>query len=300
MISTRDRCAELKLTCGKLLTLDPPADEVILCADGCRDNTVEMLRCEFPQFRVISNQAPAGSVFSRARMLEAASGDIVLSLDDDSFPLKRDFFQKLETILLNHPEAAVVAFPEMCDGGTFEQEHQSRRAAGHYVSAYANCAAAMRRAFYLEQPGFPPFFTHMYEEPDYALQCYAAGAAVWFEPTLSVRHRRSAANRDPLERHWLNARNELWSVWLRCPWPWLPLVSAYRLARQFCYAGGEDAGWAVREPGWWWSALKGWRHCLEQRRPVAWRTYYHWLRLARNPIASAAELRTQFRRTAGV
>ena len=46
---------------------------------------------------------------------------------------------------------------------------------GRYVAAYANCGAAMRRDVYLQLAGFPTFFGHMYEEPDYALQCYASG-----------------------------------------------------------------------------------------------------------------------------
>jgi hypothetical protein len=146
----------------------------------------------------------------------------------------------------------------------------------------------------LERAGFPVFFTHMYEEPDYALQCYAAGAAVWFEPSLAVRHHVSQANRRPLQRHHFNARNELWSVWLRCPWPWLPMVAAYRMARQFVYACSESASWVIREPSWWLAALRGWNQCRASRRPVRWQTYYRWMRLARRPIYTIDELRKKF------
>src|SRR6266576_2063619 len=83
----------------------------------------------------------------------------------------------------------------------------------------------LRREVYLKIGGYPSFFFHGYEEPDYALQCYAAGYAVWFEPSLPIRHHLAEANRNRFRFHQSNARNEIWSVWLRCPWPWLPLVS---------------------------------------------------------------------------
>lgn len=286
MIPTRDRCLELAVTCEKILQLRPPPDEVLIFADGCVDETVEMLRTRFPGFRLLRSACPVGSVAARDQMLRAAIGDIVLSLDDDSYPVQPDFLARLHRVFDAHPEAAVVVFPEVRDGNRAAAADKSQKSPGHYVSAYANCAAAMRRAFYVEQPGFMKFFGHMYEEPDYALQCYAAGAGVWFEPSLSVRHHQSRTNRSPMRRHHLNARNELWSVWLRCPLPLLALISVYRVARQFLYACSESPGWAACEPFWWAAALRGLRICWKARRPVDRATYLYWLRLARRPIYS--------------
>ncbi len=294
MISTRDRRLDLEVTCEKLMELRPFPDEVIICADGCNDGTTEMLRRRFPQFKVLRNQISVGYMYSRDRLLRMAQGEIVLSLDDDSYPIEQDFFQKLPLVFASHPEAAVVVFPELRDGNVFSTRDKSNTSPGRYVSAYANCAAAMRRDFYLRQPGFPVFFTHMYEEPDYALQCYAAGAAVWFEPSLTVRHHLSPRNRQPVARHHFNARNELWSVWLRCPWPWLPAVSAYRLLRQLLYAMSEGIDWGLREPVWWIAALRGLAQCRTFRKPVRWPVYYRWIRLARNPIYKVQDLREQF------
>jgi len=233
MIPSRDRCQDLRLTCQKLRELRPLPEEVIIWSDGSADGTAAMVRKEFPEYRLIENERPRGSVYGRDQLLRLARGEIVLSLDDDSYPLRRDFLDQLARVAAEHPEAAVIVFPELRDGKKPATAGKTDRSRGHYVSAYANCAAAMRREFYLKQPGFVLFFKHMYEEPDYALQCYAAGAAVWFEPTLIVRHRESAVNRGLVTRHHLNARNELWSVWLRCPWPWLAFLTIYRVAPNF-------------------------------------------------------------------
>src|SRR5690242_14400227 len=211
MIATRDRAKDLELTCAKLKELDPPAHEIIICADGCQDGTVTMLQEKFPEFRLLENSSPKGSVYSRDRMLRAAGGDVVVSLDDDSYPVGAGFLPRLRAAFEEHPEAAVIVFPELRLSGKFSASDKTTRSQGHYVSAYANCAAAMRRRFYRERSGFPKFFEHAYEEPDYAMQCYAAGAAVWFEPSLIVEHHESLVNRDLIRRHHLTARNELWS-----------------------------------------------------------------------------------------
>ena len=294
MITTRNRCEDLRRTCARLFELQPAPDEVLICADGCTDATTEVVRQEYSDFQLIENNPALGSVASRDRMLRLVTGDVVVSLDDDSYPLADDFFARLPLLFAAHPAAAVLTFPELREGGVFAGDSKTDQSTGHYVAAYANCAAAMRREFYLRQPGFPCFFSHMYEEPDYALQCYAAGAAVWFEPSLVIRHHLSNVQRQPVRRHHQNARNELWSVWMRCPVSHLPFVSIFRIWRQFRYACLEGFGWAIREPLWWFAALRGIGKCMAARVPVPWARYYAWMRLARSPIADANDLEARF------
>jgi GT2 family glycosyltransferase len=241
-----------------------------------------MIRTEFPSFILLTNASSIGSAGSKDRMLRATNGDIVVSLDDDSYPLAPDFCARLLPLFESHPEAAVMCFPELRDGVQFADSFQTDESPGHYVGAYANCAAAMRREVYLSLPGFPEFFVHDYDDPDYALQCYAAGYAVWFEPSLVIRHHRSAVNRTLLKVHFLHSRNELWSVWMRCPWPWIPLVSGFRILRQFQHACSMGLHWVLREPVWWYQALRGIRRCARSRRAIPWSVYYGWMKLIRD------------------
>lgn len=294
MITTRNRCADLRRTLTRLHRLEPVANEILVTADGCSDGTVEMLRQEFPQCRVWVNDPGLGSIPSRDRMLREASGDLVLSLDDDSYPVEDNFLERMCHVFAERPEVAVMTFPELRDGGVYLPPDKTPRTPGHYVSAYPNGAAAMRRSTYLRAAGYPHCFEHSYEEPDYALQCYAIGAAVWFEPSMAIRHHFSPVNRDDWRTHQFNARNEMWSAWMRCPWPWIPLVLLFRLWRQFCYAWSEGPSWVVREPLWWWSALDGVFDCLRHRSPVPWKTYFAWMRLARYPITTREALERSF------
>lgn len=287
MITTRNRRAELERALRHLRALSPRAEEVLVCADGCTDDTVTMVRSEFPECTLLENASSRGSVFSRDRMLRQAKGEIVVSLDDDSYPLDADFLTRVEKLFAEHPAAAVLSFPEIRDDGASASATKTPTSPPHLVSAYPNCAAAMRREVYLRAPGFPPFFGHMYEEPDYALQCYALGCEVRFEPSLRIRHHVSPVQREPVRRHHFNARNELWSVWMRCTFPQVLVVSLFRVWRQFRYALSEGFGWAMREPLWWCAALGGIANCWRHRAPVSWPIYFAWMKLARAAIVSS-------------
>lgn len=291
MIATRNRRDELRETLTELAKLRPKSAEIIICADGSTDDTVDMLRNEFPDSKVIENKTRLGSVASRDRMLRLAVGDIVLSLDDDSYPLGSDFLSRLVNAFALHQEAAVITFAELrgpkstLSGPTNDFSH------GRFIGAYPNCAAAMRRDLYPARASFPLFFDHMYEEPDYALQCYAAGFGVWFEPSLQVRHHLTSTQREPIFRHHRNARNELWSVFLRCPFPWVIFLALYRIFRQLLFAVSQGVSWMIREPIWWVAAVRGWRQVIAHRRPVPWRVYRTWLQLNRKAVRDEAELR---------
>jgi GT2 family glycosyltransferase len=291
MIATRNRREELRRTLNKLSELQPRADEILVCADGCTDGTAEIVRNQFPDCILLENKTGRGSIFSRDRMLRAALGDAVLSLDDDSYPIDSDFLLRLQTIFKAHPEAAVIAFAELRGDNGSPAGPAADLSKGQYVSAYPNCAAAMRREIYLRLPGFAIFFEHMYEEPDYALQCYALGYGVWFEPKLRIRHHLTSTRRESVLRHHLNARNELWSVGLRCPLPWLPLLATYRVFRQLIFAASQGFSWLIREPQWWVQAIAGWRQVINHRLPVCWAIYRGWLGLNRELVESEAGLR---------
>lgn len=294
MITTRNRCADLKRTLEVLSVMNPQADEILITADGCTDGTVEMVRTSFPNCRLRENIPGLGSVPSRDAMLREADGDLVVSLDDDSYPVSPDFFRQVTRLFESRPEVAVMTFPELRDDGGFWPLSKTPECPGHYVSAYPNGAAVMRRSAYLQTAGYPLFFMHSYEEPDYAAQCYEHGMAVWFEPSLVIRHHFSSVNRNELQTHLLNARNELWSVWIRCPWPWLPFVSTLRIFRQFCYACTRGWDWVSSEPSWWWRACQGRDLCRQARRPIPWRRYFAWMLLARRPLRSVGEWQAEF------
>ena len=278
MIATQNRATDLRRTLQVLRGLNPAPLEILITADGCTDNTKEVVRCEAPGARLIVNEVGKGSVASRDRMMREAKGDLVLALDDDSHPEQPNCLHLLSAIFQVRPSLAVATFPQRTDEYP-ETLTQTDFGPEHLTRSFPNSGAVLRRSIYLQLPGFATEFFHAYEEPDYALQCVAAGYEILFTPIVTIRHHYSGQNRNEIKTHQRHARNECWSTVMRCPLPQMPLLVLYRIYSQFRYACRRGIGWVVREPVWWWQALKGIPNCLKKRRPIFWDGYRRWLNL---------------------
>jgi len=253
MITTRNRIEELRRTWRALQQLNPPPLEVLITTDGCTEDVVEAVKAEFPQARLFVNQISLGSVASRDRMMREARGDLVLALDDDSYPEQLDCIARIAPAFEQQPNLAVLHFPQRTDEYP-ETLAQTDFGPERLTRTFPNSGAVLRRSTYLQLPGFESRFFHMYEEPDYALQCVAAGYDVLFFPVITIRHHYSRQARDEIRIHHRHARNELWSTVMRCPFPFAVGIAAWRVFSQFRYACKRGWSWVIREPAWWWQA----------------------------------------------
>lgn len=266
---------------------------MIVVADGCTDGTVEFVRGAYPSVRLIIHQEPRGSIPSRNEMAEVTVCDVMLSLDDDSHPMEPDFVARIADVFAVRPRLAVVCFPQRTEEFP-ETLTATDFGPAKFVGSYANSGAAIRRSVFRELGGYPEQFGHMYEEPDFALRCVSAGWEVWHDSARTIRHYFTGAQRNEVRNHHRHARNELWSVLLRCPAPQLFAVLGYRVIRQFGYAWSRGLAWTVREPQWWVACLKGIGRCLVRRQSLPWARYQAWMQLVGHPIADDAEWREQF------
>jgi GT2 family glycosyltransferase len=257
--------------------LDPAPDEVLVTADGCTDGTAEFLSA-MPNVKFVVNQPARGSVASRDRMIREARGELVLALDDDSYPEQLDCIARLVPLFEQRSNLAVLHFPQRTDE---YPDTVAQMDFGHekLTRSFANSGAVLHRSTYLELAGFEPRFYHMYEEPDYGLQCLAAGYDVVFSPIVTIRHHYSGQARDEIRIHHRHARNEFWSSLMRCPFPFALGVLGWRAASQFRYACRRGWSWVVREPRWWAQAVAGIPYFIRKRKPVSWEAYKRWLRL---------------------
>jgi len=279
MITTKGRIVDLRRTCHVLRRLNPTPLEVLITIDGFKEGVHEAVKAELQDARVFVNQIGLGSVASRDRMMREARGDLVLALDDDSYPEQLDCIAHIVPFFAERPTLAVLHFPQRTNEYP-ETLGQTDFGAEHRTRSFANSGAVLRRSTYLQLPGFEQRFFHMYEEPDYALQCVAADYDVLFSPVITIRHHYSGQARNEMRVHHRHARNELWSTLMRCPFPFAFGMVAGRVLSQFRYACKRGWSWVIREPTWWCQALVGIPSCLRKRTPVSWAGYKRWLALS--------------------
>ncbi len=278
MFTTLNRVEDLLKTLHFLKSLNPLPYEVMVTADGCSDNTAERVTKEFPEIRLFINKVGMGSVASRHRMMQETMGDLVLALDDDSHPEQFDCISRLAGVFENNPKLAIATFPQRTDEYP-ETLERTDFGPAMPVRSFANSGACLRVVTYRSLPGFEPMFFHMYEEPDYALQCVAAGWEVRYISQITIRHHWVGRQRSEIRNHHRHARNEFWSTLMRCPLPYAPFLCAYRVFSQARFAVKRGPAWVVREPIWWWQAVCGFMAALKKRKPVAWAAYRRWLNL---------------------
>jgi GT2 family glycosyltransferase len=278
MITTKGRLVDLRVTLRALQQLNPVPFEALITLDGCTEDVAETIKGELEGARVFVNEVRVGSVLSRDRMMRAARADLVLALDDDSYPEQLDCIARIVPTFEQYPKLAVLHFPQRTNEypETLAQTDFGRE---RLTRTFPNSGAVLRRSIYLQLAGFESRFFHAYEEPDYALQCVAAGYDVIFSPVITIRHHYSGQARDEIQIHHRHARNELWSTLMRCPLPFALGILIWRVFSQFRYACKRGWSWVVREPNWWGQALGGIPYCLRKRRPVSWRGYKRWLAL---------------------
>ncbi len=292
-IATHNRREDLTRTLRELARLEPPPAEIIIAADGCTDGTPEFVAREYPAARLIVHDEARGSIPSRNEMASVCTSEIFLSLDDDSYPIETDFISRVAQTFVENSALAVASFPQRTDEfpATLTQMDFGP---SHFTGTYANSGAAIRRSVFDALGGYPDFFRHAYEEPDFALRCCAAGWQVWHETALTIRHYFTSAMRNEMRTHQRHARNELWSVLLRCPAPMLFGVAIFRIVRQAGYARSRGLSWLMREPRWWFACLAGMPRCLAERDPLPWKKYRAWMELVRTPIRSSEEWKGKF------
>lgn len=301
MITSRNRQEVLSRTLARLSHLNPAPMEVLVTADGCEDGTVRFLEdwakdesnhVEWEPWntdtkgqngergadkRVIVNPVGLGSVASRDQMMKKAKGELVLALDDDSYPEQADALAHLSLYFEENPKLAVIGLPQRTDEYP-ESLTQADFGSSRMIRSFSSSGAVLRRSIYLMLPGFAHEFFHMYEEPDYTLQCVAAGYEAVFMPNApTIRHHWTGSGRSEIRNHHRHARNELWSTLMRCPMPHALWVAAYRIFSQARYAGTRGPGWLLREPNWWWLAIQGLPRAIKKRQPVRWKEYRKWL-----------------------
>src|SRR5262245_56213774 len=107
VIATHNRRDDLRRTLLRLHALEPSPSEIIIVLDGCTDDSKSEIVTHFPEVHVIENSVKQGSIASRDTGFLMAQGDIIVSLDDDSYPLQQDFVTRVARLAEDHPEAGI-------------------------------------------------------------------------------------------------------------------------------------------------------------------------------------------------
>jgi GT2 family glycosyltransferase len=280
VVPTRNRRDILRAT---LRRLDPPAAavRVLVFCDACTDGSEEMVRADFPRVRLISSSEQLGQSVARSCAFAACETELILSIDDDSWPMDADYADRIRRAFDRGPRAAFLA------ASVYDKSHPEGAAPAdsqaYRVRNFVGCGFAVRSKVFSELGGFRTFFQYGGEELEIALRAHARGWEIVFVPSLRIYHDRTPVNRDEFEMIRSGFGNNLSACLLNEP-AWICGLHLARLSfKGFAHA---------LKRGHWKAPLIAWKEflgrvprLLKAREPLASSAVLSWHKLKRCPPA---------------
>ena len=280
-IVSHNRAADLERTLKHIQQLSPQPEEVRILLDRCTDNSKELCIRLMPEAHIEATDV-GGSIPNRDAIIRTTPCDLILSLDDDSYPIQLDALRVVKAIMEDSPRCGVLTFPQVSD--EFPDQVIVPRSAKIELASFQNSGAVIRRDAYMQTHGYPRAFFHTFEEPDLCLQLIDHGWKVLESTDISIRHHYSQNQRNEWRVHANQARNEYLSLLLRCPSLYLPTQLTRVVLGQARYAFRR--GWIHKEIIWWIEALRSAPKILKQRSPVSQKSFKYWRSLLHTPQSS--------------
>jgi GT2 family glycosyltransferase len=267
VIATRNRAVELQETLRRHQDL-PGHVGLVVVDNASGDGTAARVRRAHPEVRVVALRENLGGAARTVGALHTDSPYVAFS-DDDSW-WAPGALQRAAELLDRHPRLAVVAARVLVGPGELLDPVCAAMASsplapapdlpGRPVLGFVACGAVVRRSAFLQAGGFHRRFGVGGEEELLAVDLAAAGWGLAYVDEVVAYHHPSPS-RDPAGRQRVQARNGLWTLWLRRP-AGVALVRTLRaLAEALASRGpGRRAGLA--------EALRGLPWVLRARRPL--------------------------------
>jgi N-acetylglucosaminyl-diphospho-decaprenol L-rhamnosyltransferase len=222
VIAAGDRHARLLRTLARLAEL-PERPPVVVVANGSPEAMVSAVRAAHPAVALLHTE-PLGPAARTIGAL-AARTPLVAFCDDDSW-WAPGALARAAAHFAAHPQLGLLAARIVVEPGSRLDPTCAEMAAsplrafpplpGPPVLGFLACGAVVRRRALLASGGFPGRFGFGGEEEVVAVDLAAAGWGLAYAGDVVAHHAPQRGPRPGRER--VQARNRLWSLWLRRPW----------------------------------------------------------------------------------
>lgn len=194
---------------------DPLPGEILVHIDGGDHKSAEKINDQHSDVKLLISEANRGPGGGRNLLIEAAHYEIVASFDDDSYPVDKGYFARLEETFSAFPEASVVA-SNVFTQNQVPKPKCSKKAC--WVHSFTGCGCAYRRSHFLKIDGYLELpLAYGAEEQDVALQLYCRDRRILKTNWLRVYHDTAYAHRQNVETRAAWIANTALLVVLRYP-----------------------------------------------------------------------------------
>jgi GT2 family glycosyltransferase len=203
-ILSYNRKEALELTLNALHQLDISATgpvEVIVVENASTDGSAHMVASKFPGVELITLQKNLGMP-AMNQGFEAAQGQYVLALDDDSHP--EHGLEAALDYLDRHKEVGALALN--IKGGMYRIQGKKHL---DLCMGFIGCGVLFRRSVLEAVGGYAPWIFLYANEWEHAIRIVESGAQIRYFEACLVHHRVAVSNRSNRRLRMLTTRNEL-------------------------------------------------------------------------------------------
>jgi GT2 family glycosyltransferase len=277
ILTMGDRGEELERAIGSALAQRDADVEVIVVGNGADVVAPDGVT-------VIGLAENVGVAAGRNAGVAAASGDVILFLDDDGWYSGPGAGRHVAGRFAAEPELAVLSFRVVDpDTGAGARWHVPRLRAGDpgrssVVTTFAGGTCAVRRSAFVAAGGLPEAFFYAHEETDLAWRLLGLGYRLEYDAAVVVCH-HVLPNARHAGFYRLDGRNRVLLARRNLPWP---LAWAYLLDWFAVTVLRERSAQAVR--AWAQGFAVGWRMDPGERQALSLRTVWRMIRAGRPPV----------------
>jgi GT2 family glycosyltransferase len=269
-----NRKDDVQLCIRSILDQDYENLEIVVIDNASTDGTEELFREEISDERVHYFQMSEnlGVSGGRNEALNRASGQILVTIDDDAMLVDRNTTRILIDRFTDRDDVGAIAFRiEDFETGDvqrmfFPHKDKSRDPdIGFETTWFIGAGHAIPRRVYEDVGLYRDYWPYGSEEFDLALRVIDAGYRIIYDPTLRVRHKETKTARLPPTRLFaLRLKHRIKAAVLNLPWTSVVTFFVFRSATTLVKSRGNIAAllmaywWIVRDfPGW-----------LKERKPI--------------------------------
>jgi len=232
LITTKNRRDDLLFTLHKIGHLLRRSDvECIVCDDGSTDGTFDSISENYPDIVLLKHETSKGLMFSRNEMLQKASGEYGISLDDDLHFITENPLEIIDDYFRSNPETDLLSFRIFwglsAPASNYTDEVPQR------VRSFAGGAHVLRISSWKKIPDYPIWFVFYGEEDFIAYQMLLRNMEIHYLPEVLTHHRVDLKLRKNNDDYYIRQRRALRSDWylyfLFVPLKLIPKKIAYSI-----------------------------------------------------------------------
>ncbi len=231
--------------------------EIVVVDNHSEDGTYEVIVASYPEVRCVRLSENKGCG-GRNAGIQAARGEIIVTLDDDVVFARPDEVDRVLTAFEKNTDADVITFKilyhdtkELIPFNWFHprpfEEYSETSFETDYIS---EGAVAFRKHVFSAVGYYPEDFFISHEGYDLAYRILDRSFKIIYSPDIEVCHKISRMQRTSWRNSYYNTRNYIWLIVKYYPAEWIFQHLLYRLGTTFLFAFRRG------QPIWYLRALR--------------------------------------------